>query len=238
MQNREWHFDKKSYKPGPWDDEPDKLQFMTMAGLPGLIIRGPMGALCGYVGVQKEHPLYGVHYNKEMDILASLLEKRLNEPMGENPSFNVLISAVLGCEVEKSPEAVFTVHGGLTFSSHCSKPTRERWEQWRKSMIDRKDEAVMYPSGDIARAWIDRGDQVEDYEAYAKWTELRAICHVPEPHESDDVWYFGFDCSHCDDLIPMMLEYGFNSMRNSIYRDVEYVRKEVESLAAQLVDVA
>lgn len=53
------------WPPGPWDDEPDKIQFQHEAtGLPCLILRNGGGALCGYVGVTREHPLYGVDYTE------------------------------------------------------------------------------------------------------------------------------------------------------------------------------
>lgn len=64
------------------------------------------------------------------------------------------------------------------------------------------------------------------------------ICHVPREGESDDVWWVGFDCAHWPDLMP--------AMRNSItwpyladvgvYRDVRYVRDEVEGLACQAAE--
>lgn len=50
--------------PGPWDHEPDKIQWSDDAtGLPCLIVRGPLGALCGYVGVPEGHPWYGVEFS-------------------------------------------------------------------------------------------------------------------------------------------------------------------------------
>jgi hypothetical protein len=50
---------------GPWDDEPDKAQWVDPAtDLDCLIVRGPMGALCGYVGVSETHPLFGQDYEK------------------------------------------------------------------------------------------------------------------------------------------------------------------------------
>lgn len=55
--------DKSTWKAGPWHDEPDKMQFPDEAtGLPCLIVRGPSGALCGYVGVPEAHPLFGEDY--------------------------------------------------------------------------------------------------------------------------------------------------------------------------------
>lgn len=44
--------DKSQWGEGPWTAEPDKRQWRDEAtGLPCLIVRGPHGAFCGYVGV-------------------------------------------------------------------------------------------------------------------------------------------------------------------------------------------
>lgn len=65
------------------------------------------------------------------------------------------------------------------------------------------------------------------------------ICHIPSPGESDDVWWLGFDCSHGFDFTPEY-EAIFRSVGAAAivfkgeYRDVEYVKKEVEFLAEQL----
>jgi hypothetical protein len=67
------------------------------------------------------------------------------------------------------------------------------------------------------------------------------LCHIPEPGMPDDVWWFGFDCAHLLDLSP-----GRNSRMRStgmshdpeffreVYRDLSYVRSQIESLAEQL----
>lgn len=47
--------------PGEWDKEPDKAQW-EHEGFDCLIVRGPLGALCGYVGIPKDHKLYGCDY--------------------------------------------------------------------------------------------------------------------------------------------------------------------------------
>jgi hypothetical protein len=70
MKTQEWKFDdsRKRWMPetrdrkGPWDQEPDKRQWMSETGLPCLIVRNPYGALCGYVGVSRSHPWYGQNY--------------------------------------------------------------------------------------------------------------------------------------------------------------------------------
>lgn len=58
--------DKSDWQRGEWDNEPDKVQFMDEAtGLPCLIVRGPVGGLCGYVGVLEGHPAYRKDYGWE-----------------------------------------------------------------------------------------------------------------------------------------------------------------------------
>jgi hypothetical protein len=65
MQRLEWtHMDKTEWPDGPWKSEPDKLQWPDEAtGLPCLIKRNPVGALCGYVGVTSDHPYYQQDYD-------------------------------------------------------------------------------------------------------------------------------------------------------------------------------
>lgn len=73
------------------------------------------------------------------------------------------------------------------------------------------------------------------------------ICHVPEPGESEDIWWLGFDCGHAFDVSPELAAtirgYSLLSaltcprlgcMPEVLYRDASYVRAEVESLARQL----
>lgn len=64
----EYHtLDKSEWLPGPWQSEPDKVQYRDeTTGFPCLIVRGPSGALCGYVGVSPGHPWHGVDYNGVM----------------------------------------------------------------------------------------------------------------------------------------------------------------------------
>ena len=62
---RTWKFDEDRQEiRGPWDDEPDKAQWVDAAtNLDCLIVRNRMGALCGYVGLPPGHPLYGAGYD-------------------------------------------------------------------------------------------------------------------------------------------------------------------------------
>lgn len=67
------------------------------------------------------------------------------------------------------------------------------------------------------------------------------ICHVPKPGETDDVWWLGFDCAHSGDLVAFDLyaepllphEKSFYGLSPDTYRNVDYVRRETECLAAQ-----
>ena len=60
---------KESWGPGPWHDEPDRLEFEAH-GFSCLITRhAVMGNLCGYVAMPPGHPWHGKHYN---DIDASV----------------------------------------------------------------------------------------------------------------------------------------------------------------------
>ncbi len=68
-----------------------------------------------------------------------------------------------------------------------------------------------------------------------------AICHVPNPGEPDDVWWFGFDCAHCWDILPAldvrMRATGFTGqlhMPGTSYKTLAYVHGETNRLAAQL----
>lgn len=65
MQNREWTFqDKSEWGDGPWNAEPDKMQWTDEAtGLPCLFVRNHMGGLCGYVGVPEGHRDFQLSYN-------------------------------------------------------------------------------------------------------------------------------------------------------------------------------
>jgi hypothetical protein len=49
--------DRTGWPPGPWDDEPDRIEWRTQQGFPAMIIRNAsMGNLCGYVGIPSDHP--------------------------------------------------------------------------------------------------------------------------------------------------------------------------------------
>jgi hypothetical protein len=197
---------KKEWAEGPWQQEPDRLEW-RYNGVPCLIVRNMMGALCGYAAVGPTHPWYGSYYGdcvagcKEipqqpiedlpnMKIPQSLQERHLemkNYPCRENRT------------PDHSPETIVEVHGGLTFSGPCQ--------------------------------------------------EGGAICHRALPGEPTSVWWFGFDCAHAGDVVPEFTNKMFRAMGIAAmsghsafapfekYRDIAYVKNQVEYLATQLLHI-
>lgn len=72
-----------------------------------------------------------------------------------------------------------------------------------------------------------------DFDTYVKSHEARHICHVPLAGRLDHVWWLGFDCAHCGDVSPGTERSGGPDPTGT-YKDIGYVRMEVERLARQL----
>lgn len=55
--------DRTSWDAGPWDDEPDRIEW-EHAGRPCLMVRHEsLGHWCGYAAVDPGHPLHGKNYD-------------------------------------------------------------------------------------------------------------------------------------------------------------------------------
>jgi hypothetical protein len=101
--------DKSEWGDGPWQAEPDKVQWIDEAtGLDCLIVRGPAGAWCGYVGLPPGHPWHGVDYGQ------CTLGEQCPNAGDEYPS----------C-YEHEPQGLTEVHGGLTFAAYCQEGAEE-----------------------------------------------------------------------------------------------------------------
>jgi hypothetical protein len=208
--------DKSGWAEGPWQSEPDKMQWQDEAtGLPCLLLRGPMGALCGYVGIPPEHPAYGLHYDGITKLEAEERHTRwrsawtkAREAEQEGLPVGVSPLEVFSDNSGPSPEpkgvgvrvSEIEVHGGLTFAGGCQ-----------------------------------HGDDPS-----------KRICHLPDEGEPDDLWWFGFDCAHAWDFMPgyhaRTRNRGFpfesDQRPEDVYRDVAYVKAECESLARQLAAIS
>lgn len=226
MESRSYNtIDKTGWGDGPWQSEPDKMQWRDEAtGFACLIVRWPVGALCGYVGVPKMHQVYGLSCDGTPDAEHRAHSKAVREKMrsafksheGDAAARHEAVWETLGDDWPERPEIVpgvgeriteINVHGGLTFSGECQK-----------------------------------GDDPAD-----------GICHVPEHGEPDDVWWFGFDCAHASDLCPQMEMHRreitdkmppmpealrqYQEEHPDIYRDVPYVQAEVAELAKQIAAI-
>ena len=158
------------------------------AGYKCVVTFSAMGHRCGYVGIPKNHPLYGKDYTDHLEIKKEDVGDR--KISGAFP----LLGAYLDKDERIRIEAYFQCHGGITYAG---------------------------------------GGEHSSY-----------------PIESD-LWWFGFDCGHCDDAKELKLAYErFPNYRKSlamqigcedrfhidglIIRTEEYVAEECKKLAEQL----
>lgn len=154
-----------------------------------VVIQGEMGHRCGYVGINNQHPLYGVGYQEETD---KLKPPSPDEPCGKRSPL-LLMSMALDPDKAR-PEYVFNVHGGVTYSKMG-------------------DEAC-YP--------------------------VRSVSN------GDPLFWYGFDCGHCDDgqdmtvqspgLRKIHLDCGFDPEERPV-RSLEYVIEECNKLSDDLAKV-
>lgn len=120
--------DKSAWERGPWDDEPDKIQFADdSTGFPCLIVRNRHGALCGYVGVPSGHPWHGKGY-----------DDCLLHPVPEGGGYD--------------ETAYPDVHGGLTFAGPCGHGDDESTGICHKPTPGASDD-VWWLGFDCAHAW-------------------------------------------------------------------------------------
>lgn len=75
--------------------------------------------------------------------------------------------------------------------------------------------------------------QDNDYFGF-DYDQIPVTCHGGLTYASDldDEWVIGFDCAHYGDLQPFYSEMEY--YRNGIYRDMEFLKKECESICEQI----
>lgn len=93
-----------------------------------VVIMTDMGHRCGYVGIPSYHPLFGKPYNKGTEVLTKMLKRVKKGSIGKRGA----ISLFCWDGKKASPEIVFNVHGGLTFSGGCGKgyPIKKKSTWW------------------------------------------------------------------------------------------------------------
>ena len=84
-----------------------------------VVIMISMGHRCGYVGVSKEHPLFGLDYSDKSNCLRS---SDVEDMSIENASVGQLLAGLSGEYNEEyvTPEMYFNVHGGITYAGGSS----------------------------------------------------------------------------------------------------------------------
>jgi hypothetical protein len=97
-----------------WLDEPDEFEFVS-SGLKCKILRCG-GHLNGYVGVPETHPLYKVYYQDPSPVLQKKQEKMLTKTQDEVEMTFARCLGLFAGELSSSPDIIFEVHGGVTFS--------------------------------------------------------------------------------------------------------------------------
>ena len=158
MEKREWKFtDKSKWSRGEWDNEPDKAQWTDeKTGLPCLIVRGPAGALCGYVGVAEGHRFFAKEYSS-----------CIKDPPCEESCY------------EHSPGAALDVHGGITFSDFCA----EDREQGICHIPAEGEPARVYwfgfdcaHSGDVSPKYDGKYGRIAEFESYKPLQYVKNQC--------------------------------------------------------------
>ena len=88
MQTKSYTTIDRSWPSGPWDGEPDKMQWPDAeTGLPCLAVRHQhSGHWCGYVGVSESHPLHGKNYSDDdlnLDVHGGLTFSDICQPVDD-----------------------------------------------------------------------------------------------------------------------------------------------------------
>jgi hypothetical protein len=101
----------------PWESEPDSLDFEA-DGLPCVMRRNTnFGTWCGYVGIDREHPLFDLPTNHPLKLPASWFEGR--RPLEGASPFDLFMHIVSGATSidDACPISLaFQVHGGVNYS--------------------------------------------------------------------------------------------------------------------------
>lgn len=134
----------------PWLNEPDSVSF-EHAGLRCEMRRGPVGAWCGYVGVDETHPWFGKGYD---DIVTgSVPENTTVEDVGFMNAF--LNGRNINEEQNTAPISMLVpCHGGLTYAakgSHIEEDSKLWWFGFDCSHAGDYSPSLNFHSDDVYR---------------------------------------------------------------------------------------
>jgi hypothetical protein len=159
---------------------------------------------------------------------------------------------------ELLPEGATLITWALTPEAYAEKRALTDWRQWGEGPWQDEPDRLEWrsPGSELPRmairnhfgAWCGYVGVPKGHRLFGKvWDDPECesievhggitygntcagiICHVPQPGESDHVWWLGFDCAHAFDYTPgMAVRFG-----EDVYRDVAYIIHETERLARQ-----
>jgi len=84
--------------------------------------------------------------------------------------------------------------------------------------------------------------KIEDFDEHSVgvhggvtyFVEAENVFDEMKEYFSDDDYVIGFDTAHFDDLVPSMANMGLGILSGGTYKDVFYVKKEIEGMVDQL----
>lgn len=127
--------------------------WVTEAGFKAVVLVCRGSHRCGYVGVDKNHPLYMQDYSKNLQCLIELDKETAT--LGDRSP--LLLFAAMGREEWKSMDLVFDVHGGITFADFLES-TECRFDP----QVDEVGEELWYIGFDCAHAGDGKITQLDD----------------------------------------------------------------------------
>lgn len=98
--------------------------WVTEAGYRALVLLVHGNHYCGYVGIPKDHPLYGVSYSDDCESLAPAYERALNRPIDKKGIIPVVLGAMSG---RRSMDICFNVHGSVTYTGSGLVEGTQHW---------------------------------------------------------------------------------------------------------------
>ena len=230
---------------GPWDREPFDYVYWQQDGYDCLLTRNRMGAWCGYVGVGSEHPWYSVGYSscvrghrdktQKEELRRYRRNRELAKTKQERDSWDNLAKLTeryyhpsATCEeYDHTPESILNVHGGITYAD------MEHEEGWIKR-----------PEVTEPKRWFFGFDTHHYMDVSPGMLALSQWMHEKLQTEPEDVTNdeFGTYSSHdlFSDHLHFNPEVGTLERYGQVqeYRDVSYVKHEMELLLEQIAAAA